>query len=67
MRIPSVRHMQDPRSQHQITEAGPPNKRGVLKVVAILEHKPMILKAKLICDTRELVRDTKSREKSHAP
>ena len=40
--------MQEPRSQHHVTEAGPPNSRGELNVVAMLEHKPMILNAKLI-------------------
>ena len=44
--------MQAPRIQHHVTEAGPPNSRGVLKVVATLEHSPMMLKAKLICVDR---------------
>lgn len=48
MTIPSVRHMHDPRIQHQVTEAGPPNNSGVLNVVATLEQSPMMLKAKLI-------------------
>ncbi len=47
---PRVRHIHDPKIQHQVTEAGPPSKRGVLKVVATLEHNPIILKAKLICE-----------------
>lgn len=40
--------MHDPRIQHQVTEAGPPNNSGVLNVVATLEQSPMMLKAKLI-------------------
>lgn len=46
---PSVKHMQAPRIQHHVTDAGPPRSKGVLNVVAILEHRPMILNAKLIC------------------
>lgn len=46
---PRVKHMQAPRIQHHVTEAGPPRRRGVLKVVATLEHRPMMLNAKLIC------------------
>jgi hypothetical protein len=34
--------------QHHVTDAGPPSKSGVLNVVAILEHKPIILNAKLM-------------------
>jgi hypothetical protein len=41
--------MQEPRIQHQVTDAGPPERKGVLNVVATLEQSPMILKAKLIC------------------
>jgi hypothetical protein len=48
MLVPSVRLKQEPRIQHQVTEDGPPIRSGVLKVVATLEHKPMILNAKLI-------------------
>ena len=40
--------MHDPRIQHHVTDAGPPNSNGVLNVVATLEHRPMILNAKLI-------------------
>lgn len=42
--------MHDPRIQHHVTDAGPPNNSGVLNVVATLEHTPMMLKAKLICE-----------------
>lgn len=45
---PRVKHIVAPRIQHQTTEDGPPSRRGVLKVVAILEQRPMILNAKLI-------------------
>lgn len=38
-----------PNIQHHVTEAGPPSKSGVLNVVAMLEQRPMILNAKLIC------------------
>ena len=41
--------MQAPRIQHHVTDAGPPSSSGVLKVVAMLEHRPMMLNAKLIC------------------
>ena len=41
--------MHAPNIQHQVTEDGPPSRSGVLKVVAILEQRPMILNAKLIC------------------
>lgn len=41
--------MQEPRSQHQVTEEGPPRSIGVLNVVATLEQRPMMLNAKLIC------------------
>ena len=44
-----MKHIVAPRIQHQVTEAGPPRVKGVLNVVAILEHRPMILNAKLIC------------------
>lgn len=47
--VPRVKHMHAPRIQHQVTDAGPPNVSGVLNVVAILEQRPMILNAKLIC------------------
>lgn len=43
--------MQEPINQHHVTEDGPPKRRGVLNVVAMLEHKPIILKAKLICSS----------------
>ncbi len=46
-----MKHIVAPRIQHQVTEAGPPSSKGVLKVVAILEQRPMILNAKLICCT----------------
>ena len=46
---PRVRHMQDPISQHHPTEDGPPNKSGVLKVIARLEERHITEKAKLIC------------------
>ena len=46
---PRVKHIVAPRIQHHVTEAGPPRVRGVLKVVAILEQRPMMLNAKLIC------------------
>ena len=46
---PRVKHIVAPRIQHHVTEAGPPRVNGVLKVVAILEQRPMILNAKLIC------------------
>ncbi len=49
MLAPSVKHMQAPRIQHHTTEEGPPTRRGVLNVVAILEQRPIMLKAKLIC------------------
>ena len=45
---PRVKHIVAPKIQHHTTEAGPPRVNGVLKVVAILEQRPMILKAKLI-------------------
>lgn len=45
---PRVKHMHAPRIQHQVTDAGPPRRRGVLKVVATQEHRPMMLNAKLI-------------------
>ena len=48
--------MQAPRIQHHTTEAGPPVSSGVLNVVATLEHRPMILNAKLIC------RDVRNRQ-----
>ena len=44
-----MKHMHAPRIQHQVTDAGPPSSSGVLNVVAILEHRPMMLNAKLIC------------------
>ena len=34
-----------PRIQHQVTDEGPPSNNGVLKVVAILEQRPIMLKA----------------------
>ena len=46
---PSVKHIVAPKIQHHVTDAGPPRVRGVLKVVAILEQRPMMLNAKLIC------------------
>lgn len=54
---PSVKHIVAPRIQHHVTEAGPPRVKGVLKVVAILEQRPMMLNAKLICRTvsRQLI------------
>ena len=55
--VPSVRHIQDPRSQHHVTDAGPPSSNGVLKVVATLELRPIMLKAKLIC-ARDLSRSS---------
>ena len=45
---PRVKHIVAPRIQHHVTEDGPPRSRGVLKVVAMLEQRPMILNAKLI-------------------
>ncbi len=45
---PRVKHIVAPRIQHHVNEAGPPRVRGVLKVVAILEQRPMMLNAKLI-------------------
>lgn len=45
---PRVKHIVAPRIQHHVTEAGPPRVRGVLKVVAMLEQRPMMLNAKLI-------------------
>lgn len=48
MEAPSVQHMHAPRSQHQTALAGPPDKSGVLKVVAMEEQRPMIEKAKEI-------------------
>ena len=55
---PRVKHIVAPRIQHHVTEAGPPSVSGVLKVVAILEQRPMMLNAKLIwmdvkCHPRE--------------
>ena len=52
-----MKHIVAPRIQHQVTEAGPPRVKGVLNVVAILEHRPMILNAKLIYRdiSRELI------------
>ena len=47
--VPRVKHMQAPRIQHHVTEAGPPSSRGVLNVVATLEQRPIMLNAKLIC------------------
>lgn len=41
--------MQAPRIQHHVTDAGPPSVKGVLNVVAMLEQRPMMLNAKLIC------------------
>lgn len=41
--------MNEPRIQHQVTDAGPPANSGVLNVVATLEQRPMTLNAKLIC------------------
>ena len=62
MCVPRVRHMVDPRTQHHVTDAGPPRSNGVLKVVATLEHNPMILNAKLIYVTAKL--DYFSRKKT---
>ena len=45
---PRVKHIVAPRIQHHVTEEGPPTSRGVLKVVATLEQRPMMLNAKLI-------------------
>jgi hypothetical protein len=42
---PKVKHIVAPRIQHHTALAGPPSRRGVLKVVAIDEHIPIIEKA----------------------
>ena len=47
--VPRVKHIVAPRIQHHVTEEGPPRVKGVLKVVATLEQRPIILNAKLIC------------------
>jgi hypothetical protein len=46
MEIPRQKHMMDPMNQHQTTEAGPPERRGVFKVVATEDETPMMEEAK---------------------
>jgi hypothetical protein len=48
MEEPRVKHMHEPRIQHQVTLAGPPVSNGVLKVVATEETTPMMENAKEI-------------------
>jgi hypothetical protein len=43
-----VKHMKEPKNQHQVTPAGPPVSMGVLKVDATDDVTPMMEKAKEI-------------------
>lgn len=50
MEVPKQMHMKVPMNQHHTTEAGPPSRRGVFKVVATEDETPMMLKAKeMVC------------------
>jgi hypothetical protein len=53
MLLAKARELTAPRNQHQVTDVGPPRVKGVLKVLAMLEHTPTMLKAKLIVERLE--------------
>ena len=49
-----MKHIAAPKIQHHVTDEGPPRVKGVLKVVATLEQRPMMLNAKLICGQKTI-------------